>query len=358
MSPWGTQTAQPTALTVEPWIGQVTAGVTARLEEFFAEKRARASELSPRAPELVSAVEDLTMRGGKRLRPLAMFAGFRATSSQVSEFDWQAILTLGAAIELLQSYLLIQDDWMDDDEQRRGGPSTHVAMTQKFGDARLGASLAILASDVAMGFAVELLHETQFPPRRTYEALRTFNDMHMEVVFGQQLDLLAHEDVSLTQHLKTGSYTMRGPVALGCLLADASPTQQQALMQVAQPLGIAFQLRDDLLSMFGDPAVTGKPAGHDLREGKHTALVAEARRLLSTSDRACLDAVLGDRSASPLAVQAAMAMLEYSGARARVEAKLASRLSEARDALTSARGLDAQGVALLAELIERTALSC
>ena len=356
MSPWGTQTAQSSAHAIEPWIGQVTTGVNARLEAFFAEKHAHARELSPRAPELISAVEDLTMRGGKRLRPLAIFAGFRATSREVSEFDWQAILTLGAAIELLQSYLLIQDDWMDDDEQRRGGPSTHVAMTQKFGDARLGASLAILAGDVAMGFAVELLHATQFPPRRTYEALRTFNDMHMEVVFGQQLDLLAHEDVSLTQHLKTGSYTMRGPIALGCLLADAGLAQQQALMQFAQPLGIAFQLRDDLISMFGDPALTGKPAGHDLREGKHTALVAEARRLLSASDRACLDTVLGNRSASLSAVQAAMAMLEYSGARARVEAKLAARLSEARNALTSAPGLDAQGVALLTELIERTAL--
>jgi geranylgeranyl diphosphate synthase type I len=245
---------------------------------------------------------------------------------------------------------------MDDDEQRRGGPSTHVAMARKHNDVRLGASLAILAGDVAIGFAVELLHATQFPPRRTYEALRAFNDMHMEVVFGQQLDLLAHEDVSLTQNLKTGSYTMRGPLTLGALLADASPAQQQALMQVAQPLGVAFQLRDDLISMFGDPAVTGKPAGHDLREGKHTALVAEARRLLSASDRAVLDAVLGDRSAAPAAVQAAMSMLEYSGARARVEAKLASRLSEARSALSGARCLEAQGIAMITELIDRTTL--
>lgn len=356
MSLRGTQTAQSRAHALEPWISQVAAGVNARLEQFFAEKRAHARELSPRAPELIEAVEDLTMRGGKRLRPLAIYAGFRATSPQVSEYDWQAILTLGAAIELLQTYLLIQDDWMDDDEQRRGGPSTHVALTRKFNDPRLGASLAILAGDVGMGFAVELLHATQFPPNRTYEALRTFNDMHMEVVFGQQLDLLAHEDVSLTQHLKTGSYTMRGPIALGALLADASEAQLQALMKFAQPLGVAFQLRDDLLSMFGDPATTGKPAGHDLREGKHTALVAEARRLLSASDRACLDAVLGDRNASAEAVQATMAMLDYSGARARVEAKLTARLSEARTALSSARCLDAQGVAMLSELLERTAL--
>jgi geranylgeranyl diphosphate synthase type I len=352
MSLRGTQTVQ----TPEPWISQITTGVTSRLESFFEEKLARASELSPCAPELISAVADLTMRGGKRLRPLAIYAGFRATTARVSEDDWQAILTLGASIELLQTYLLIQDDWMDDDEQRRGGPSTHAAMTHKFNDARLGASLAILAGDVAMGFAFELLHSTQFPASRTNEALRSFGHMHMEVVFGQQLDLLGHEDVTLTQNLKTGSYTTRGPISLGALLADASSAQLQALMQFAQPLGVAFQLRDDLLSMFGDPAATGKPAGHDLREGKHTALVSEARRLLSASDRACLDAVLGDRNAPAAAVHAAMRMLEYSGARARVEAKLAVRLSEARGALSSAPCLDPQGVEMLTELIDRTAL--
>lgn len=331
----------------------MTTGVNARLEEFFAEKLAHASELSPRAPELISAVEDLTMRGGKRLRPLAIYTGFRAITGRVNEFDWQALLTLGAAIELLQSYLLIQDDWMDDDEQRRGGLSTHSAFTRKHNDTRLGASLAILAGDVAMGFAIELLHATQFPPSRTCEALRSFGRMHMEVVFGQQLDLLGHEDVTLTQHLKTGSYTLRGPITLGALLANATPLQLQTLMQFAQPLGIAFQLRDDLLATFGDPARTGKPVGHDLREGKHTALVAEARRLLCASDRACLDRVLGDRNASPDAIHAAMRMLEYSGARARVEAKLTARLSEARNAIKSAHCLDPVGREMLLELVER-----
>jgi geranylgeranyl diphosphate synthase, type I len=351
----GTQSVQSRAQATELWASQVASGVNARLEDFFAEKLAHASELSPRAPELISAVEDLTMRGGKRLRPLAIYAGYRATTQRVSEYDWQAMLTLGAAIELLQTYLLIQDDWMDDDEQRRGGPSTHAAMTRQYGDPRLGASLAILAGDVAMGFAMELLHDTQFPPHRTFEALRTFGHMHMEVVFGQQLDLLAHDDVTLTQHLKTGSYTVRGPVALGALLADANEAQLQALMSFAQPLGIAFQLRDDLLATFGDPLVTGKPVGHDLREGKHTALVSEARRLLSASDRACLDAVLGDSHAPADAVEAAVRMLESSGARARVEAKLTARLAEAREAL-SATCLTAEGVDILLELLDRTAL--
>jgi geranylgeranyl diphosphate synthase type I len=229
-------------------------------------------------------------------------------------------------------------------------------MRRQFKDERLGASLTILASDVAMGFALELLHGTRFPSGRTREALHAFGSMHMEVVFGQQLDLLAHEDVTLTQHLKTGSYTMRGPMGLGALLADASPDQLRELMRFAQPLGIAFQLRDDVLGTFGDPAVTGKPVGHDLREGKYTALISEARVLLSSTERERLDAVLGDRSASLESVQSVVRMLDTSGARARVEATLSARLSEARRALTAASSLVPEGVGMLFELLDRTAL--
>ena len=341
----------------EPWASQVIARVNARLEKFFDERLAHARTLSPRAPELVSSIAELTMRGGKRLRPLVIYAGFRACTPLVGERDLQSIVTLGAAIELLQSYLLIQDDWMDNDEQRRGGPSTFAAMQRQFKDPQLGASLTILTSDVAMGYAIELLHETRFPTDRRSEAYSAFQNMHLEVVFGQQLDLLAHEDVTLTQHLKTGSYTMRGPMRLGALLADASDEQLQVLTRFAQPLGIAFQLRDDVLGTFGDPAVTGKPVGHDLREGKYTALVAEARNLMTAEqDRARLDAVLGDRSAPLAEVQAVIRLLETSGARARVEATLAARLSEARRALMSASCLVPEGVGMLLELLDRTAL--
>jgi geranylgeranyl diphosphate synthase type I len=340
----------------EPWASQVIARVNARLETFFTEKLTHARTLSPRAPELVSAIAELTMRGGKRLRPLVIYAGFRACTPLVGERDLQSIVALGAAIELLQSYLLIQDDWMDNDEQRRGGPSTYAAMRRQYKDAQLAASLTILASDVAMGYAIELLHGTRFPSGRRGEALTAFQDMHLEVVFGQQLDLLAHEDVTLTQHLKTGSYTMRGPMGLGALLADAKDEQLQALMRFAQPLGIAFQLRDDVLGTFGDPAVTGKPVGHDLREGKYTSLIAEARNLMSLADRTRLDAVLGDHSAAHADVQAVVRLLETSGARARVEATLVARLSEARRALMSASCLVPEGVGMLLELVDRTAL--
>lgn len=338
------------------WTEQVIACVNARLTSFFEDKQRQAAELSPRAPELVQAVAELTMRGGKRMRALAIYAGYRSVARQPSDADFESIVSLGCAIELLQTYLLIQDDWMDDDEERRGGPATHVALARQYGDVKLGANMAILAGDVAAGFAFELLHATRFPRGRTRAACEAFTRMHFEVVCGQQLDLLRHESVQLIHHLKTGSYTVRGPVTLGALVGDASAAQLDALTQFARPLGIAFQLRDDLLGTFGDTRSTGKPAGHDLREGKNTALVAAGRTLFSGAEREQLDGVLGNHDASASALQGVTAALERSGARAKVEGLLDAQLNEARAALHAGSLLESEGVAMLLELLDRIAL--
>jgi geranylgeranyl diphosphate synthase type I len=337
------------------WTEQVIARVNARLSSFLAEKRAEAERLTPRAVELVDAVSELTMRGGKRLRAIAIYAGYRAVAETPTDAGFDAVVHLGASIELLQSYLLIQDDWMDGDEERRGGPSTHAAFTRQYGHGQLGASLAILAGDIAAGFAFELLHATQFPPRSAVAGRKAFTNMHFEVVCGQQLDLLGHEPVMLTHHLKTGSYTVRGPVLLGALVGDARDEQLRALERFSRPLGIAFQLRDDLLGTFGDSRSTGKPAGHDLREGKATALIAAARSLLSAPDRENLSHVFGQREASSEALDAAAKALERSGARAQVEAQLGAQLALANDALQHP-SLVNTGVSMLVELMERIAL--
>ncbi|MEY4579497.1 MAG: hypothetical protein RL701_4200, partial [Pseudomonadota bacterium] len=114
------------------WTEQVIGRVNARLTSFFAEKHAQAKRLTPRATELVDAVSELTMRGGKRMRSLAIYAGYRAASETPTDAGLEAVVNLGASIELLQSYLLIQDDWMDDDDERRGGPATHAALSRRY----------------------------------------------------------------------------------------------------------------------------------------------------------------------------------------------------------------------------------
>jgi geranylgeranyl diphosphate synthase type I len=175
--------------------------------------------------------------------------------------------------------------------------------------------------------------------------------MHFEVVAGQQLDLCKHDDVALTHQLKTGSYTVRGPLALGALLANASADQLSALERFGTPVGVAFQLRDDLLGTFGDKSAVGKPVGADLRAGKRTALIAEASLILAPDGRALLDRVLGNPNASQEAVLEAADLLERCGARARVEARLANLRNDALNALEDP-SLAPPGRALLRELLE------
>lgn len=332
-------------------IEAVAARVNAHLGEFFEAQLARSKALSPRAAQLVEAVRELTMRGGKRLRPAALYAGFRAVHA---EGDAALTSDASSALELLQTYLLIQDDWMDDDSERRGGPSVHVMLSRAHGDEKLGASLAILAADLAAGFAFELMSRAPFPPARLREGLDAFYAMHLEVLCGQQLDLLEHSDFALTHHLKTGSYTVRGPLKLGALLGNANAAQLAALDAFGAPLGVAFQLRDDLLGTFGDPARTGKPAGHDLREGKNTALVAEARATLAKRELEQLENLLEDAMPTSADITRITDMLIKQGVRTRVEARLDALVAEAKAALGSAP-LASEGVALLQVLLQRVA---
>jgi geranylgeranyl diphosphate synthase, type I len=330
---------------------QLAALVDARLVAYFEAARARADTSSPAAGELMDAVAALTLRGGKRLRAMALYAGYCATCL-ADDLDPADVLDAAAALELLQSYFLIQDDWMDGDEQRRGGPAVHAALGAKHGDRKLGASLAILASDFASGSAWELIAGAPFPPGRLREALAAFGQMHFEVVAGQQLDMLAHPNVELMHQLKTGSYTVRGPLKLGALLADANDEQLAALERIGAPLGVAFQLRDDLLGTFGDQAEVGKPVGNDLRAGKRTALVAEARKTLNAEQTRALDQVLGNAAASDAEVAEATGMLLASGARERLEARAQALLAEA-DAVLTTSVFSPAGIALLRSLAER-----
>lgn len=334
-------------MTHDGWLGQFVPLVNARLDALFTEKLAHAEHTSPAARELVDAVANLTLRGGKRLRAATVFAGMRAVDAGAGP---ERALYAAMSLELMQSYLLIQDDWMDGDDERRGGPAVHAALSRQHGDAHLGASLAMLAGDVACALSWETLAAAPFPAHRLREALALYASIHFDVVCGQQLDLLGHTDVALTHQLKTGSYTVRGPLCLGALLGDASSDQLIALRGFAEPLGSAFQLRDDLLSAFGSHAALGKPIGNDLRAGRNTSLVAEARASLAETDLAHFEQVFGHASASDAEVALAIAALERCGARERVEARITRADAEARAALD--RGpFTGEGKEMLAELV-------
>lgn len=301
--------------------------IDARLTTLLDSKLSEAARLSKDVEAMALSVRDLTMRGGKRFRPALALAAYRAIDENADEGP---VLDAGVALELLQTYLLIHDDWMDQDELRRGGPSVHVMLSRHFGSRSLGETSSILAGDWASALALEALARLDLPGGRLGSVIATFARIHQDAVCGQQMDIAGQASSIEAMHdLKTGSYTVRGPILLGCALAGASPEQTRVLSRFARPLGIAFQLRDDLLGTFGDPEATGKPIGSDLRSGKRTMLVAVALDRASGADRETLAALLGKRDATEDEVAAVARIYETCGARAEVEARLDSLVREA-----------------------------
>ncbi len=320
----------------ETWLEQVRRAVEQALEELLEPWREELRAASPHGEALLAPFADLVLRGGKRLRPALAAAAFTAAGGTEDEADARGLGRLGAALELLQGYLLVHDDWMDGDLVRRGGPAVHAVFREQTGARHLGDALGVVAGDLGCLLAWRALLSVRFPERRTEAALRRWSVMQQEVLLGQQLDLLGHPDSGLVHQLKTGSYTVRGPLVLGGLLAGAEPPLLEALERFGTPLGEAFQLRDDLLGTFGDPRRTGKPVGADLLAGKRTAIVEEAERRLSQAERAPLWRVLARPEAGEGELRDAVELLERSGVRAAVEARAEARLAEALEALERA----------------------
>jgi geranylgeranyl diphosphate synthase, type I len=306
---------------------QVEARLSSWLDARVVEARGRGSEVGL----VADGVRQLTMRGGKRLRAVLLAATYEACGGVGGA---EAVGSAGAALELFQTYLLTHDDFIDGDEVRRGGPSLPAQMREHFGAAGASA-MSILAGDLAGAWAQRLFLELELPPERVGRAALELARVHEDVIAGQILDVRgAASDaraVEAVHALKTASYSVRGPVLIGARLAGASEDRIRALAAFAEPLGVAFQLRDDVLGLFGDPETMGKPASNDLREGKRTALVVEALRDGSAAD--ALDRVLGRRSASDADVREAVARIAACGALGRIEARIAELASDARSAL-------------------------
>jgi|CZKU01.1.fsa_nt_gi geranylgeranyl diphosphate synthase type I len=326
---------------------QVEGRLTVWLAARVAEARGRGDDIAI----VADGIRQLTLRGGKRLRAVLLTAAYVACGGTRDWRGVEAVTLVGVALELFQTYLLAHDDLMDGDAIRRGGPSLPALMSASFEESRAGA-MSILAGDMACAWAQRALLETALAPERVLRASRELAKVHEEVVAGQILDVVAASidarAVEAMHALKTASYSVRGPVVMGAHLAGATDEQVAALESFAEPLGVAFQLRDDVLGTFGDEATTGKPTGNDLREGKRTSLVVEALR----DDRAAegLGRVLGRKDANDDDVKMAMARIEGCGARGRIEIRIEQLADRARVALDRAP-LTAGGRALLASAV-------
>jgi len=328
----------------------IAAAVERRLVALF-DDRAPGPRTGAFAPvpdsDLLDQVRQLTLRGGKRLRP-ALLAGGAALFDR-NAFASPAVIDAGAALELLHAYFLIHDDIMDEDEVRRGGPSVHAALMRAKGDAKLGRDLAILAGDLAAALHEGLLANLEAPPARRQAIARIFAEMHLDVVHGQTLDLLGSASAEEVASRKTASYTTVGPLAAGATLGGADADQVARLAEIGRPLGVAFQIRDDLLGAFGRSDRTGKPVGTDLKSGKRTLLLEQVSSLAGPAERAAVDAVIARPEASDGEIARAVAALETSGARRACEDRISELVAGAIRSLEAGPYLEA-GVRYIADL--------
>jgi geranylgeranyl diphosphate synthase, type I len=306
-------------------LSSVRPDIERRLTRYLDERVVTTRALGPEVQALAGEVRRLAMLGGKRLRPALVVAGLRAVSARAGA---EPALDAGVALELLHTYFLIHDDWMDGDRVRRGGPSVHVALAERFHSEHKGNASAILAGDYAVALACDVLSRVDTDPRRLKHAFGAFAEMQLGAVAGQQLDMVGQgRDVELGYALKTGSYTVEGPLKLGALLAGAEQPTLEALSRYARPAGVAFQLRDDLLSLFGDPKQTGKPLASDLMSGKRTLLLRLALRRGKPKELAVIRKVLENPRAKVPALRAALAAIEATRAPELVEKRI-QELSE------------------------------
>jgi geranylgeranyl diphosphate synthase type I len=289
----------------------------------------RLSPLGPDAERLVAAARR-AVAGGKMFRASFCWWGHHAVGDAADE---RALVRACAALELLHASALVHDDLMDASDTRRGHPATHRAFeaehrsTRWRGDAsQYGAAGAILLGDLLLSWSEELLRRCGLPFAAVAPALEVFDLCRSEVIAGQFLDVSAQArgsadvDTAMTVlRYKSAKYSIERPLQVGAALAGASTATLDELSAFGLPLGEAFQLRDDLLGVYGNPGVTGKPAGDDLVEGKRTVLVALALDAAPAAEAAELDAALGTALSAP-EVERLRRIIDDSGARAQVEA--------------------------------------
>ncbi len=324
------------------------AAVAGELTDFLTTRQSLMAAISPDIDPIMGSISNL-VTGGKRLRALMCYWGWRGAGGDPAA---EEIVTAGSALELFQAAALIHDDIIDRSDTRRGGPSVHRRFSQlhhaqgwALDSERFGQAAAILTGDLCLSFSEEAFTDIGEQAAAGSRARLIFNLMRAEVMAGQYLDILEEVAgpvrdragaVTRAQSIirfKSAKYSTEHPLALGGALAGAPDDLLRGYSAFALPLGEAFQLRDDVLGVFGDPVTTGKPAGDDLREGKRTVLIALALGQASTAESEFIDAKLGSPDLGDADVAEIRRIIEESGALQATEVLINEFGAAAYDAL-------------------------
>ena len=274
------------------------------LAAFFAKAEPEAKAISPESLVAIRYLSEYSLRKAKRLRAALCYYTYLMMGGKQKKEAMKASMF----IEIIQSYLLIHDDIMDQDEKRRGGPTMHKIYEKvhkvKYSmqdPKHFGESMAINIGDIACHLAMRLLTDSKFPAENRVRAVSRFHKQIVTVGFGQMMDVLSsvksensEEDVFRIHQFKTATYTYQTPISVGAILAGATDREVKILDGYSIPAGIAFQIRDDVLGMFGDEMTLGKATISDLREGKHTLLIIKALQKANKSGTKVITQALGN----------------------------------------------------------------
>ncbi len=324
---------------VKTTIESVRAEIRGALAQYLAGQRSYLTSIASELVPVCDALDEFLLDGGKRLRPLFAYAGVLAAGAQPTPEIIRAI----SSLELLQACALIHDDLMDRSDTRRGKPAIHrhfenLHQSQAMNGlaTQFGESAAVLLGDLALVWSDQMLNTSAIPTNSLLAAHRIHDEMRIELMAGQYLDVReagensysAERSLRIARY-KSGKYTIERPLHIGAVIGkpDAHAPLLDALSRYGLPLGEAFQLRDDLLGIFGEPSVTGKPAGDDLREGKRTVLIAMTLEALNESEKSELLSHLGRADISAAKVEELRALIIKSGAQDKVE-KLIEELTQ------------------------------
>ncbi|MFE7899564.1 polyprenyl synthetase family protein [Streptomyces sp. NPDC057424] len=334
----------------------VTSRVNGSLDAFL--KQRIAGETDPAAREVLTMLRDFTMNGGKRIRPLFCYWGWRGAGGSPDDAD---VITVAAALELFHTAALIHDDIIDNSDLRRGRPTLHLALDKWHaaqdwrGESRaFGESGALLTGNACLVWSEEMFHGSPLVTRRE-RARQLFARLRTSAVYGEFLDLvgetrggLLSDALKIIRH-KTASYTVRYPLQIGGALAGADDAVLAAYDTFGLMLGEAFQLRDDLMGLFGTSELTGKDASDDARKGKPTALIAVARKLADPEQHARLDLLYGVEQLGQDGLAELRDVVRATGAPAVIEQIIRDRHAGAVRALREA-GLQASALTELESL--------
>lgn len=324
------------------------------------------AELGVEVDDLLEEISTL-LAGGKRLRASFLYWGYRAAGGEHSP----ALVRAAAAMEMFQAAALIHDDVMDESDTRRGRPAVHRALQQRHerrhwegSSARFGSAGAILAGNLCLSWSDEMYADSGLPAHEVAAGRPIFTTMRSQLMAGQYLDVVESvrpwSELDTDQRLrrahrviryKSAKYSIEHPVLIGASAAGADAASLACLSDYGLALGHAFQLRDDVLGVFGDPGQTGKPAGDDLREGKRTVLLAHALERSTPTGRRRLVDLVGRADLSRDGVDEVRSIMDSGGAVEAVEQEIDDLVSQAVRALESMPAASGDSREMLRRLI-------